>query len=146
MVPQLDTSYWFSQVFWLVICLVILVLFFKKVFLPRITLSISSRDKHIQELKDKVSHMTESYAKLEKILKDVDEKKIKESQKVLNETKARCERILEEKVRIVELKSKNAVVEIKKEADKILKNLDKMIDAEIHNTTQLIVDKLFGEK
>lgn len=146
MVPQLDSSYWFSQIVWLTICLGILVLFFKKVFLPRITSSVSSRDKHIQELKDKVSSLTKLYEKFTQKLTDIDNQRIKETQKIMTETKDRCEKILNEQLKVIDLKSKNAIAEARKDADKLLKNLNETIKAEIDVTTKLVVNKLFGDK
>lgn len=146
MVPQLDSSYWVSQIVWLTICLGILVLFFKKVFLPRITSSVSSRDKHIQELKDKVASLTKLYEKFTQKLTDIDNQRIKETQKIMTETKDRCEKILNEQLKVIDLKSKNAIAEARKDADKLLKNLNETIKAEIDVTTKLVVNKLFGDK
>lgn len=146
MVPQLDVSHWTSQIIWLVICLVILAFFFKKVFLPRIMSSLSARDEHINKLKNTVSSLTKSYETFTKRLTDIDEQKVKETQKILNETKIKCEKILDEQIKLIELRSKSAIKETRKSADELLKNLDRTIKSEIDDATKLVVDKLFGNK
>lgn len=146
MVPQLDTSYWCSQIIWLVICLSILVVFFKKIFLPKISASITIRDNHIKTIKKSIDELAKEYENLAKELNSIDEKKIRETQRILNETKAKCDIILNEQIKSFDLKNKNTVFNTKKDADELIKNLDTMIKKEIDNTSQRLFEKLFGGK
>ena len=146
MVPQLDTSYWCSQIIWLVICLSILVVFFKKIFLPKISASITIRDNHIKTIKRSMDELAKEYENLAKELNSIDEKKIRETQRILNETKAKCDIILNEQIKNLDLKNKNTIFNTKKEADELIKNLDTMIKKEIDNTSQRLFEKLFGGK
>ena len=41
--PQLNTEYWASQIFWLILIFAILYLIIWKIFLPKITYSIENR-------------------------------------------------------------------------------------------------------
>ena len=47
--PQLDTTFWFSQIFWLIITFSILLVLLSKFILPKISANLETRKSRIQE-------------------------------------------------------------------------------------------------
>lgn len=68
--PQLETSLFASQIFWLLLCLLALVSFMKNVFVPRMNDLLDARDKRIygdlekaKEAKDNTLSINKEYQK-----------------------------------------------------------------------------------
>lgn len=146
MIPQLDTSYFVSQIVWLVFCITTLVIFFKKVFLPKITRIVSARDSEISKLNLIVKKLSTQHNSLSKEIANLYEKQNVEAQKILNEAKLRCDRILDEQTQQLQNENARAIKQLRQKADDVLKNIDNTMDVQIEEISQQLFDKLFGEK
>ncbi|NCB47072.1 hypothetical protein EOM81_08665, partial [bacterium] len=47
--PQFDITFYFSQIFWLVLCLIALVIAFRNFFIPRMNNRLARRDEYIDK-------------------------------------------------------------------------------------------------
>ena len=144
MVPQLDTSYYFSQIVWLVICLTILMIFFKKIFLPKMQAIISKRDKNIYEMKKNIKDLSKKYDNLVDELRIINEKRILETKEIIQDTQNKCDQVLNEQIQQLQKDNAATIKKIRSDAENILQNLDRDVDAQIEKIAQQLFDKLFA--
>ena len=57
--PQLDSTYWFSQSFWLILIFTILYLTLSKFFIPRIKDNLDNREKKIKDNLEEAKELSE---------------------------------------------------------------------------------------
>ena len=126
--PQLNTEFWASQIFWLVIIFSILYLIIWKIFLPKITFSIENRKSRL------VNDLNEA----EK-LKESAENKLNEYNKIIEKSKKEAIKIIQDSKKKldadIESKKQKFVEEIEKEltsAENEIKNLKKTSAANIN--------------
>ena len=115
--PQLNTEFWASQIFWLIIIFSILYFLIWKVFFPKITYGLENRKSRI------VNDINES----EK-LKTNAEKKLQEYYKIIEESKKEAKKIIEN-----DKKKLNKDIEIKKQ------KFEKEIELEFLNAEKEII-------
>ena len=116
--PQLDPTYWASQIFWLILVFSILYLSISKLYLPKIKDNLESRENKIKEDLESANKF-----------KDLSEEKLKEYEIILGDAKKEVAKIhLETK------KSLNKNIQLKKEA------MEKEIDSEINKAQKEIIE------
>ena len=74
--PQLDPTYWPSQVFWLIVVFTVLYISIEKFYLPKIKNNLDDRENKIKEDLDSANKF-----------KDLSELKLKEYEKILEDSK-----------------------------------------------------------
>ena len=114
--PQLNTEYWTSQIFWLILIFSILYTVIWKIFLPKITDSIENRKSRVigdlngaQELKENA------------------EKILGEYNKIIEDTKKEAKRIIEDNKKKLEIDIKNKKQKFNEEIEKELMSVEKEI-------------------
>ena len=119
--PQLNTEFWTSQIFWLILIFSSLYLIIWKIFLPKITYSIENRKSRVVNDLDEAQKLKESA-----------EKKLNEYNEIIEESKKEAIKIIENSTkkldRDIEKKKQNFNDEIEKElmaAEKEIKDLKK---------------------
>ena len=116
--PQLDPTYWASQIFWLILVFSVLYISISKFYLPKIKKNDDNKDNKIKEDLDEASS-----------LRNLSEKKIKEYEVILENSKKEVTKIL--------LESKNKL-------DKDIKNkketMEKDIESEIAKAQKNILE------
>ena len=116
--PQLDPTYWASQIFWLILVFSILYLSISKLYLPKIKDNLESRENKIKEDLESANKF-----------KDLSEEKLKQYEIILGDAKKEVAKIhLETK------KSLNKNIQLKKEA------MEKEIDSEINKAQKEIIE------
>ena len=116
--PQLDPTYWASQVFWLILIFTILYISIANFYLPKIKNNLNDRENKIKEDLDAASKF-----------KDLSELKLKEYEKILENSK--------KEVIKIHLDSKNKLdkdIQVKKSA------MEKEIEVEITKAQKEIND------
>lgn len=114
--PQFDTAFYISQIFWLLISLLILVVYFKKVLFPKL-------EDVLQERYLKIEKAQEQIEKLKKQIKELEDlKKFK-----IDQANFQAAAYL--------AKSRFQIIE---ESDKKLKNLDQDIQLKISSFAQAL--------
>jgi F-type H+-transporting ATPase subunit b len=116
--PQLDTTYWASQAFWLILTFSILYISIAKFYLPKIKKNLDDRDNKIKEDLDEANN-----------LKNLSEKKLKEYEVALENSKREVTKIL--------LDSKN---KLDKDIQNKKENMEKEIEIEISRAQKEIID------
>ena len=116
--PQLDPTYWASQIFWLILVFSILYLSISKLYLPKIKDNLESRENKIKEDLESANKF-----------KDLSEEKLKQYEIILGDAKKEVAKIhLETK------KSLDKNIQLKKEA------MEKEIDSEINKAQKEIIE------
>ena len=164
MLPQLDSSYYISQFFWLSVCFGILIFAFKKVFIPRMNALIDKRDSAIEKGRENVAILTEEISKLEQEISNLKNLELKRSAEIIKEASRKSEKILSEQLstlkkeneelekRLSEYKSQEKVNQLEIDVSKIvLEIIEKHFEAfetldivEKKNLLRLIVDNVVG--
>tara|TARA_Y100000758_G_scaffold198308_1_gene141506 strand:+ start:74 stop:652 length:579 start_codon:yes stop_codon:yes gene_type:complete len=116
--PQLNTEFWISQIFWLVFIFSSLYLIIWKIFLPRVTYSIENR-------KSKVMNDLHEAQKL----KESAEKKLSEYNKIIEDSKNEAKKIIEESNKVLNLDIEKKKHKFNNEIEKEIIAVEKEIKA-----------------
>ena len=116
--PQLNTEFWISQIFWLVFIFSSLYLIVWKIFLPRVTYSIENR-------KSKVMNDLHEAQKL----KESAEKKLSEYNKIIEDSKNEAKKIIEESNKVLNLDIEKKKQKFNNEIEKEIIAVEKEIKA-----------------
>ena len=142
--PQLNSEFWASQIFWLTLIFITLYIIIWKIFLPKITYSIESRKSKL------VNELNEAQK-----LKENAEKKLLEYNNIIENSKREAKKIIDEgKKKLdkdIKIKKKKFDEEIEKElisAEKEIKNLKQSSISNISKiaieTSEEIINKIIG--
>ena len=149
--PQLNTEFWISQIFWLIITFGVLYVVLSKLLLPKISSNLESRKSQIQDnieaaekqresseakLKEFDKILLKSKLEAKNIYKEAREKTLKE----INTKKEKLENQINEEIKKAELEisllRKNAHKKINKIAiETTAELLKKLIGAEVNNSS-----------
>ena len=114
--PQLNTEFWASQIFWLILIFSILYIIIWKIFLPKITDIIENRKSRI------IGDLNETQK-----LKENAEKKLREYNKIIEDTKKEAKRIIEDNKKKLENDIKSKKQKFNEEIEKELMSVEKEI-------------------
>ena len=120
--PQLNTEFWASQIFWLVLIFSTLYLIIWKIFLPKIIYSIENRKFRIVNNLDEAQKLKEN---AEKKLREYDEiiKKSKnEAKKIIEDSKKKLDRDIETKKQKFNDEIEKELAAVEKEIKDLKKN------------------------
>ena len=78
MLPQLDLTHYLSQIFWLIVCLTVLIVAMRKVFIPRMNGIIRKREKAIASGSEKLEELERVRNELSKTIRTQIEGKARE--------------------------------------------------------------------
>ena len=142
--PQLNTEFWISQIFWLIITFGVLYVVLSKLLLPKISSNLESRKSQIQDNIEAAEKQRESS---EAKLKEFDEILLKSKLEAKNIYKEAREKTLKE-INTKKEKLENQInEEIKKaeiEINLLRKNAHKKINKIAIETTAELLKKLIG--
>ena len=119
--PQLNTEFWVSQTFWLILIFSTLYIIIWKIFLPKITYSIENRKSRVVNDLDEAQKLKESAEKKLNEYNEIIEKSKKEAKKIIEDGKKKLDQD-------IEIKKQKFNDEIEKElalAEKEIKDLKK---------------------
>ena len=164
--PQLDPTYWASQVFWLILVFSILYISISKLYLPKIRNNLHNRENKIKEDLENANKYKEQSEKKFKEYKLILDNAKKEVLKIHLETKNTLNKEIQSKKETVEKeiekeikKAQKEILEIKKTsltsiqkisediASNIIENIsgDKLNESSIKATVQEISKKNIGK-
>ena len=146
MVPQLDTSFYISQIFWILVCVLVLIIAFKKVFIPRMNKLVDKRSEYIKSLEKNIQELEKQVDELSNKLELVQEKKIIETNKIIEKAQYQCDVLLDQTNRELQTENEIAIKQSRKEADTVIRNLDKTLNEQIENVAQELFEKMFQNK
>ena len=113
--PQLDTEFWVSQIFWLVITFSILFLLLSKLILPKISANLETRKSLILEnISTAEKKREESELKI-KEYNEIIEKSKNQAKSLLNQTKERLKKDINLKKEVLEKDLSNEIKKVEME-------------------------------
>ncbi len=144
--PQLDSKYWLSQAFWLILIFFILYLSLSKFFIPKIKNNLDDREKKIKDNLDEAKAISDLAEK-----KNIDyENQIlnarKEVVKIITESKKQLDKSINQKKQQFEIEIEK---ELKKTEDEILnlkKNSFSSIQSIAEEISAKVIENITGEK
>jgi F-type H+-transporting ATPase subunit b len=144
--PQLDPTYWASQVFWLIVVFTILYISIAKFYLPKIKNNLDNRENKIKEDLDsakKSKDLSEiKFKEYEKILADSK----KEVIKIHIESKNKLDKDIQTKKGAMEKEIENEIIKAQNEIDELKKNSISDIQNISKNIASTIIENISGDK
>ena len=114
--PQLDSKYWFSQSFWLILIFLLLYLSISKFFIPKIKDNLDDREKKIKDNLDEAKKLSELAEKKNLDYEYEISNAKKEVAKIISESKKQLDKSISQKKeqfqKELEIEIKNAEKEI----------------------------------
>jgi F0F1-type ATP synthase membrane subunit b/b' len=146
MLPQLDTSVYFSQLFWLFICVFALIVIFKKFFIPRIDGLISKRNSIITEKENNIKKLKLEIRKIETDIETLKNEGLARSSKIMQNAVEKSEMHFKEQLQIAKNKNATSVSGMKENFNEELANLGQAFEVQIENISQFAVERIFLQK
>jgi len=144
--PQLDPTYWPSQVFWLIVVFTVLYISIEKFYLPKIKNNLDDRENKIKEDLDSASKF-----------KDLSELKLKEYEKILEdskkevikihlESKNQLDKTIQEKKDVMDKEIETEITKAQKEINDLKKNSILDIQNISKDLASSIIENISGDK
>lgn len=143
MLPQLDTTYYTSQLFWLFICLGILVFLFKKTFIPRINNLINKRDSIIEESKATISKLEAEIFILKDEINSIKNQELKQTSKIIKDSIVKSEKNLEEQLKFIKNENTELLHAERLKFKSEINSLETSLKNQIENSSKVFLNKLF---
>ena len=144
--PQLDSKYWFSQSFWLILIFLFLYLSISKFFIPKIKDNLDDREKKIKDNLDEAKELSELAEK-----KNLDYKKEisnakKEVIKIISESKKQLDKNISQKKDQFEKDLEKEINKAEKEILNLKKGSSNSISLIAEEISAKIIEDITGDK
>ena len=144
--PQLDSKYWFSQSFWLVLIFLALYISLSKFLIPKIKDNLDDREKKIKDNLDEAKELSELAEK-----KNLDyENEIlnakKEVIKIISESKKQLDKNISQKKEQFEKELEKEINKAEKEILDLKKGSSKSINLIAEEISAKIIEDVTGDK
>ena len=144
--PQLDSKYWFSQSFWLILIFLALYLSLSKFFIPKIKNNLDDREKKIKDNLDEAKELSELADK-----KNLDyEKEIsnakKEVIKIITESKKQLDKNIAQKKEKFEKELEKEIKKAEQEVIDLKKMSGQSINSIAEEISSKIIENITGDK
>ena len=144
--PQLDSTYWASQAFWLILVFTILYISITKFYLPKIKNNLDDRENKIKEDLEAANKF-----------KELSELKLKEYEKILMiskkevikihlESKNKLDKDIQTKKNIMEKEIENEIAKAQREIAELKKNSTTDIQNISKDIASSIIENISGDK
>ena len=144
--PQLDTTYWASQAFWLILIFTILYISIAKFYLPKIKSNLDNRENKIKEDLDDANKFKDlAELKLKEYEKTLEDSK-KEVIKIHIESKNKLDKDIQSKKDIMEKEIESEITKAHKEISELKKNSISDIQNISRDLTSNIIENISGDK
>ncbi|MDR3224523.1 MAG: ATP synthase F0 subunit B [Holosporales bacterium] len=143
MLPQLDSSTYVSQLFWLFVSIAILVVSLRRRFIPRINGILSKREKLIESGNKEVKVLNTEAEKLENTLRSLREAEVKKSSEIIQVAIKNSEKTLSEQLGIAKAENDEIMSGTRKKLNNDINSLESDFKPQIDATAQTIFEKMF---
>ena len=143
--PQLDPTYWASQIFWLTIIFSGIYFLIAKIFVPKIKGNIDARESQIRKDIDEANSLKEEAdRKLQKYNSLIDEAKL-EARKILSEGRKKINEDIQSKKEQIEKDIQKETLEASKEIEKFKINSLNKVNIISEEIISEIIQDIFKE-
>ena len=144
--PQLDPTYWASQVFWLIVVFTILYISVAKFYLPKIKNNLDNRENKIKEDLESANKFKElSELKLKEYEKILEDSK-KEVARIHIESKNKLDKDIQLKKNVMDKEIENEIIKAQKEIAELKKNSISDIQNISKEIASNIIENISGDK
>ena len=144
--PQLDSKYWFSQSFWLILIFFTLYLSLSKFFIPKIKDNLDDREKKIKENLDEAKELSELADKKNLYYENEISNAKKEVVKIITESRKQLDKNISQKREQFEKELEKEVENVEKEIQDLKKVSSKSINTIAEEISAKIIENITGEK
>ena len=144
--PQLDSKYWLSQSFWLILIFFILYLALSRFFIPKIKNNLDDREKKIKDNLDEAKTLSELAEKKSLDYQNQILKAKKEVVKIITESKKQLDKSINQKKQKFELEIEKEVEKVEEEILNLKKNSLSSINLIAEEISAKIIENITGEK
>jgi len=142
--PQLNTKFWFSQIFWLILTFGILFVVLSKLILPKISKNLEIRKSQILEnIETAEKQRQESENKIKEYEKIVLESKI-EAKNYFNKAREKVLKDIDKKRKVLEINVNEEITKVEKEIAELKNKSSETINKIAIETSSDIVKELIG--
>tara|TARA_Y100000588_G_scaffold168301_1_gene182130 strand:+ start:37 stop:627 length:591 start_codon:yes stop_codon:yes gene_type:complete len=142
--PQLNTKFWFSQIFWLILTFGILFVVLSKLILPKISKNLEIRKSQILEnIETAEKQRQESENKIKEYEKIVLESKI-EAKNYFNKAREKVLKDIDKKRKVLEINVNEEIAKVEKEIAELKNKSSETINKIAIETSSDIVKELIG--
>ena len=144
--PQLDSAFYFSQLFWLFICFIILIFAFKKFFIPRMDYLLFKRSNYIEKTMLNASKLDLEVSNLNEAIKKLGEEEIKKASEIVSAARKKGNNLLNEQIALIKEEHNGLINSTKSRLTNEIRGLDSTFKIQVDIIAQSVFDKLFSEK
>tara|TARA_B100000700_G_scaffold28632_1_gene27470 strand:- start:487 stop:1077 length:591 start_codon:yes stop_codon:yes gene_type:complete len=142
--PQLDTKFWFSQIFWLILSFGILFIILSKFILPKISGNLEARRSQILENIEKADEQRKNSEEKTKQYEDAILKSKNEAKKYFNDAKQKILSDIKKKSNNLENQIGNEIKSAEEEIIKLKLNSAGTINKIAIETSQDLIKQIIG--
>ncbi|MDR2458580.1 MAG: hypothetical protein LBD43_00580 [Holosporales bacterium] len=143
MLPQLDSSSYISQLFWLGVCLSVLFIFLKRRVIPRINSILSKRDAFMAKERSLVESAETEIARMEAEIERLKEDRLRSVSAIVKVAIEKSDVTLREQIGLIKAENDTILNETHKRLNDELGNLETTLKIQIDITAQIIFERLF---
>tara|TARA_B100001175_G_C18978254_1_gene388579 strand:- start:41 stop:544 length:504 start_codon:yes stop_codon:yes gene_type:complete len=144
--PQLDSKYWFSQSFWLILIFLVLYLALAKFFIPKIKDNLDNRENKIKENLDEAKEFSELAERKNLDYENELSHAKKEVIKILTDSKKQLDKNISQKRNQFEKELDKEINKAEKEIFDLKKSSSESINIIAEEISAKIIENITGEK
>ena len=144
--PQLDSKYWFSQSFWLILIFLLLYLSLSKFFIPKIKDNLDDREKKIKDNLNEAKELSELAEKKSLDYQNEISNAKKEVVKIISESKKQLDKNINQKKEQFEKELEKEINKAEKEILDLKKGSSKAINLIAEEIAAKIIEDITGDK
>mgnify|MGYP001181914471 FL=1 len=144
--PQLDSKYWFSQSFWLILIFLVLYLALAKFFIPKIKDNLDNRENKIKENLDEAKEFSELAERKNLDYENELSQAKKEVIKILTDSKKQLDKNISQKRNQFEKELDKEINKTEKEIFDLKKSSSESINIIAEEISAKIIENITGEK
>ena len=144
--PQLDSKYWYSQSFWLILIFLILYLSLSKFFIPKIKDNLDDREKKINENLDEAKRFSELAEEKNLDYENEIEDAKKEVIKIIKNSKKQLDKSINQKKEQFEKELEKEIKKAEKEIFELKNNSSDLNKDNCRRISSKVIQDITGEK
>ena len=144
--PQLDSKYWLSQSFWLILIFTLLYLSLSKFFIPKIKDNLDNREQVIKENLDEAKNLSELAEKKMKNYQEEISKAKRDVSKIVSDTKKQLDKNLNQKKEKFEMEIEKEIAKAEKEIIALKNSSSASINKIAEEISSQIIENITGDK
>ena len=144
--PQLDSKYWVSQSFWLILIFLTLYLSLSKFFIPKIKENLDDRERKINENLDQAKELSELADKKKLDYENELLNAKKEVIKILSESKRQLDKNINQKKIEFDKEIEKEIKKVEQEILSLKKSSSNSINSIAEEITAKVIENITGEK